>query len=150
MGYAEKQIEKYLRRQSMDRKCRKQEHPNFPVSVVYRGVKLSGIIKRVDDPNNLFVELQNPKYGGESLFSLICFAVGHQIFDDDYELTEHAIEAAQRVLTWIYSDQKHAKDHKARINLAKRRNSQRNHAEDHKSRIELAQKLNSKRGKSSE
>ena len=129
----EKTIAKYVKKEivKIETVCKKFEefgkNLNVPVSVKHKGVLLEGKIIGTDG-EFLTVRLESPKkYHGERSinFGGASAMAGHDIFEDGDKpkLSRYAIEAAQKILRWIYDDKKHEEKHKDTIEFVKKLNN---------------------------
>ncbi len=122
--YAERKVKADIKKQKAETKKYDKfaKNPDFPVSVEHRGKILKGRIFSAED-SVLQVRLEEP-YQGEHYvnFGFGSAVVGKHIFDSPTSLSEHAIEAAQKLLIRIYEEKKHYKQHKEVIDLAERLN----------------------------
>ena len=128
-SYAELAIEEEIKRKRPETEASIafMKNPGVYISCFHGGVILEG---RVIFATSRFirVRLESPtSFRGEDVinFGFASAMAGHFIFDKDSDhlvLSQAAIEAAQRVLTWIYNKKKHRKDHGTVIDLAKNLN----------------------------
>jgi len=105
--YAESEQKKHNASNARRKKNLKKwgTNPNFPVEVGYGGVLLKGKIVSALD-GLLTVRCEEPCQG-EEYTNFHCFGsamAGHYIFESDGTFSEHAVNAAKRLLISIYKD----------------------------------------------
>ncbi len=106
------------------RKPARKSNKEVAVETIYYGIRLKGSIV-TSSVRHLSVALKEPFQGHDSInFGWASAITGHFVYDENGNYSPSAIEAAKRVLTWIYDKEKRNDAQRTATNLAQQLNEQ--------------------------